>query len=514
MSTAQIEVLSFSEGAFFSALGNPHCSEEYVKEKRQARNLCAQLETKGCKALLIEPDYTDKEYMHDYCLYYARCHTDYPKRCKRLHFFSLESTDQAIADLSSGNLDSKESLVYLQSHYLGFVVARPLPSAIIGRTLLRVESDMNSNIHFPCLRVFEANVAGVEFNITTLPFQEQDTVVAACASVALWSSLSKVSELFETPLVPPASLTMSATRMVTHTRPYPNHGLKVEQICNAITSVGLEPEVIPIRSAHKMPILSLIYGYLQFGIPIVMAVKIEGNNPGLHAMTVSGFSKKESAQMEYKELIPMIGSHLDTLFVHDDQIGPFVPLSIYGPGSYNDFSYPVTFKGTWKDKRGNMLSIYPEYLIIPIYQKVRITFLDVYSWLTRMHPVLELFIPDKSNVYWSAELLSTKTLRHQLVNDKSILASIREKLLVQPLPRFMWRTVLKSHNRVLIDLIWDATGLARSLPLVCLEWSHQNLGRTFANLTGTDKESYLNHILTPQLCKCLKEGLTKQFYRL
>lgn len=46
------------------------------------------LEKLGAKTAIVEHQYIDRNFMDDYCGYYARCFNEYPKKCERIHFSS------------------------------------------------------------------------------------------------------------------------------------------------------------------------------------------------------------------------------------------------------------------------------------------------------------------------------------------------------------------------------------------------------------------------------------------
>jgi hypothetical protein len=118
-----------------------------------------------------------------------------------------------------------------QKSYLGFTVARPLPGAVIGRTALITYPNDGGRRHYTALRAYKANFFGIELQVQSLAFQEQDKALAACATVALWSCFHKASELFQTPAPTPAEITRAANRLVNQVRPLPSHGLEVHQMC-------------------------------------------------------------------------------------------------------------------------------------------------------------------------------------------------------------------------------------------------------------------------------------------
>ncbi len=157
------------------------------------------------QTLVVENDYTDGDYLDDFASYYVKCFRSYNRRCKRLHFFGQKFAEGEFRQLVQGELPPSEEEA-LKTSYLGFVVARPLPEAIIGRTLLATYPPDGSRRNYPCTRVYRANLFGVELSVMSLPFQEQDSVLAACATVALWSAFHKTAELFGTTTPTPVEI--------------------------------------------------------------------------------------------------------------------------------------------------------------------------------------------------------------------------------------------------------------------------------------------------------------------
>src|SRR5437773_987565 len=134
--TDAFEVLQFSSANLFRALSNEYCQPDEVAAQAQASYVHRYLYEIGAKTIVVEPNYTDGDYLEDFASYYVRCHEHYDRLCSRLHFFAEELTDETLRSLIQGNLSSEQTNSIRHS-YLGFVVARPLPSAIIGRTLLK-----------------------------------------------------------------------------------------------------------------------------------------------------------------------------------------------------------------------------------------------------------------------------------------------------------------------------------------------------------------------------------------
>ena len=195
----------------------------------------------GARTILAENYYIDHDYLDDYSEYYVRCFAPYRRTCVRLHFFDVPFTSVDFANLLTGE-ESALAHDILRESYLGFVVVKPLPASFVGRTCLRTYPTENTGRSFPIPREYEANLFGFKLAVTTLAFQEQDSVAAACATSALWAAFQGTGKLFQHTIPSPIQITKAATTLnSTNTRTLPNQGLTIEQMATAIRSLSLEP---------------------------------------------------------------------------------------------------------------------------------------------------------------------------------------------------------------------------------------------------------------------------------
>jgi hypothetical protein len=132
------KIYDFSAENLYEALSNKRCSSTEIANKKRAQYLYLYLKDLQAKTIIVEYDYTDRDYLDDFAAYYVRCFQSYERRCKRVHFFSTIINEVIIKNIIRNESSDGE----LCNSYLGFVVARPLPDAIIGRTVLKTyESD-------------------------------------------------------------------------------------------------------------------------------------------------------------------------------------------------------------------------------------------------------------------------------------------------------------------------------------------------------------------------------------
>jgi hypothetical protein len=274
--------------------------------------------------------------------------------------------------------------------------------------------------------------------------------------------------LFQSPVPTPAAITRAANQVADDRRPLPSHGLRIEQICNAIKYVGLEPEVI--RVSKTLPLASLLYGYLRFGVPVILVVEIKGQ--GLHAVALTGYSLRPIIQgkdepVGPRKLLPMVGRRIDEFYAHDDQTGPFSKLPITRPSS--DPRYPITFSGWKSPTRRKGYDFLPRAVVIPVYGKIRLTFVDIQIWLSRLSNIPRYL--RWKQIEWDIYLTRTNErkselrTKHELANDKDLV-----RLLVRQHPRFAWRSLLRVEGTPVLEVLADATDIERSFPFYEAIW--------------------------------------------
>jgi hypothetical protein len=504
LTTPRFTVAAFAPESLFQALSNKWCTESEVASQGRAKYLAGYLRDIGARSIVVEADYIDGDYLDDFASYYVRCFGEYERRCKRLHFFSSDLDESLCNKLFTGHSSPEEESA-VRNAYLGFVVARPLPSAIVGRTILRHYSDDNGRRHYTSVREYYANLFGLELSVRSLAFQEQDSVLAACATVALWCAFHQSAHLFGSAQPRPATITRAANGVQTPARSIPSHGLSIEQMCLAVRGIDLEPELIPAKS--NVPLLSLIYGHLKAGLPVVLAVEVEGR--GLHAITLAGFSLKKTRVWGQEvaggeKSIPMIGLRIDEFYGHDDQIGPFARLYVRPSAA----TYPVLFDGSWKDNAtGKVLALRPKAVLVPVYNKIRVSFLDAQKWLTRLTAVLRLMLnEDKSPMEWDLHLITTNAYKKLLKKRGHRDVQSRELLLRQH-PRFIWRALLRTGDAEALELLIDATDMARSFPIYEIIWHDAGLRRACKTILSTAALTELLHkTLTPRFFQALERS--------
>jgi len=235
-------------------------SEESVSSKSHPAYLDSYFTALKVRTIVAEPDYVDRDYLEDFASYYVRCYQPYERYCSRLHFFSKAFNETAFRQLLAG-ADAELTADALKGSYCGFIVIKPLPQTVFGRTCLKTYPAEDGRV-FPVTRSFAANLFGISLDIPdTLPFQEQDNVVAACATSALWSVLQGTAKEFQHAQLTPVEITRAATELLpAESRMIPNRGgLSTAMMAEAIRAVGLEPLTLNVPENDDVTLRAALY---------------------------------------------------------------------------------------------------------------------------------------------------------------------------------------------------------------------------------------------------------------
>jgi hypothetical protein len=483
---------------------------EDVQNKDHVKYLLRYLKDINCKSILVEHEYVDHDYLDDYASFYAKCFTPYRRFCRRAHFWK---TDIKQFDIEKAIIyQNEEILKILGDDYLGFLVIKPLPEALIGRTVLSRYDDEGGKRKIKTIRPYKVNLFGLQLEIESLAFQEQDTVMAACATTAIWSAFHKASHIFHTSIPTPSDITKSATKYIQTTRPIPTHGLNVEQMCYAISENGLTPEVQPINIDTS--INSLIYSYVSADIPVVLGYRIYGK-PLRHAVTVCGYRLEErpsnNSETNDPDLdINLIGRRISELYVHDDNLGPFSRLRCIDAGSIGQSSKinPRIFVRETDDDRNEGLTCIPEVVLTPIYHKIRLRFNDILGAIRLFAKYFDAVGINKidedhpDGIEWEIRLCDVKKYRKKIIDSNSIEKDIKKSILFRNMPKFLWIGSAMLGKKRLFSFIADATNVERSFYFIDFVCHYKGLKSLIASMIKTGD---------PNLSKAKEAGLPSAF---
>ncbi len=498
-----MELLQYSADNLAIALSNSYTSPSAVLNKDHFIYFSDYFGVDGlfAKNIIIESDYISKDYLHDYATYYAFCFENYPKFCKRVHFFSNEFTLEYFQNVLIG-VDNDNPDFW--SGYLGFIVVKPIPTKNIGYTVLKMyDSTDNNPRYFWGVRNYTIHLFGNVLTIQSLAFQEQDTVLAACATTAIWTMLNKASVDFHTILKSPSQITKDADNLsFDGSRLFPNKGLNLLQICQAIYNSGLESEIkqpdiiiqdvfrkTEIKVVSNIYVKKILNAYSPIGIPIILVISVPlGQNYGLHAITVSGYNQNAQQDIVPQDDISWMASNIIKFYAHDDQWGPFARVKFIDEG---------VIETPWTIFNRDELPSYVINMVVPVYPKVRISYEDIEVIVIGLDTILTLFFKDQilSDLVWDIKIDYSENLKTRL---KDAYLEPNEKLLLiqTSMPKYLWIASCYVSNFKIFDFTFDATDVNSGMfgkDVIC--YIEQDLKLKLVQFLETDRE-FLTDLFT------------------
>ncbi|MDR2472775.1 MAG: hypothetical protein LBD53_04315 [Tannerella sp.] len=468
----------------------------------------------GLFAVVIEHDYRDRQYLEDHSRYYSRCFKHYSRRCARLHFFignnEIAFDKPTFESYVLGSLDENE-VKNVESTYAGFVTIKPIPKRVFGKTCVKTfpqEGKYGSTRHYTTIRPYKITLFGRDLTINSVAFQEQDHQVFACATAALWHTFQVTSKLFKHLVPSPYEITVQATGMK-RAGQAGREGLTSEQIVNALSKHDMTPLVLELHT--KSELQATVNAYLKAKIPIIIGGTIfEKHENGQfqdtkerHAITALGYNKKEEDTeiVEYVFLNSMQPSNqiafysksalIEKIYVHDDQIGAFVSLTIEEGIKDNDGNIKLLDKNnketsekhiilTCKDRPNTIMG--ELLLIIPLYHKIRLPFKTIINEIiASLNTECGYNSPDLTvKAQWDIYLTSIDQFRKTIVQRRKdniynfkkdegedFTNEILLPILTSSLPKYIWAAdcywyddeTAKSKYKLEYSLYFDATDM-------------------------------------------------------
>ena len=436
--------------------------------------------------LVFEYKYVDQGYLDDHAEFYVRCFSPYERMCIRVHFFkdvSMEDLEfDKLFDKSIREIREFEEYLAKNKLYLGFIVIKRIPDVFFGRTCLATypekvgnEKTKQNESRFYLTKNNPVCLFGLELNIKSIPYQEQDLTVSCCATNAIWSALHQTSEYFTNWAPALVDITKFATsKLSSPGRALPNRGLNLIQICDAINAVGLDSEVLNFEDDEFIDIEDLkgpLYAYLTADIPVIMSLwlvtpyKKKLKDKGRHAVTITGYRKDNNIIPESITGFLSSASCLRKLYAHDDQIGPYARMEIKE-------DHLAT---SWEDDDGSYLAI-PMAIVMPVDKLIRIRHSDIKPGIEYFDYIFEECVRPKINesnpidetkidrLIWDIYLTDVTSLKNDILEDEIIDPSLRKELLFTNMPKYIWVAIGRSNDCPIIKILFDAT-----------DFSHGNL---------------------------------------
>jgi len=518
-------VLQYSVSALKKVLvENTKASEQTIDEKLHSVYFQNYFDELKAKTFILESEYIDHDFLEDFSNYYVKCFRKYKRKCVRLHFFAQQFSESDFEKFLNGTMSTLTEN-FLQESYIGFIVVKCLPRTIFGRTCLKTYDSDNGRRYFPPVREYEANLFGIQLRVESLAYQEQDSVVAACATSALWSVFHSTGRLFQHPILSPVEISESACASIPlETRYFPNHGLNPVQMAQAIRAIGLEP--ILIKAENQNILRAAAYSYLRCKIPMILGLQMidvsgiqSGAAPqflGLHAVALTGFSLGKTDPIPFGQTgFLSTASKIDKLYSHDDQVGPFSRMVLeHDQLLVGNGQNVTTIFTSWKGADNEIGSIraVPTILSIPVYHKIRIPFNIIQETIIGFDEIVEKFRTSgtfkfNQRLHWDIHLTTVNEVKSGMLSSSKWRNRLRLQVLMESMPRFIWRATAFCGDDYVLDLLFDATDLEQSSFLVNAVGYHEAF---YNSLMSLAHEPNLPPVLKSQQISRILEWFAEQ----
>lgn len=474
-------VLPYSPAAFCELLAAaPGNTVASIRSKLHAVYFEEYFAKLSARTIVVEADYVDHDFLEDFAAYYVRCFQSYSRHCSRLHFFNETFDQETFLRLFDDHEGIRETL---QRSYLGFLVVRPLPQRVVGRTCLATYP-LEEGREFPTARPYEANLFGLALQVQTIAFQEQDRAVAACATSALWSVFHGTGFRFHHRIPSPAEITKRATASnPLETRAFPaGDGLMFVQMADAVRSCELEPLWFSYTEPYFLR--ATIYAYLNGGISLLLNGDIhprgnldEGSELGVHAVAITGYQRSNTPAAPESDGFRLASSRMTKLYCHDDGVGPFARM-VFEDANGEDRAVLSTSQAASNAEIGSRVFL-PNAILVSLYHKIRVPFLRIHQEIRAFDNYLVALdleskaIPGEevgllaSTLEWDIRLITVNDYKTDCLTRANI--ERRQAVLESALPRYLWLARALHDDGTGFDLLFDATGL--ELSNLCLGWT-------------------------------------------
>ena len=440
----------------------------------------------GAQSVLEEPEYFDRDYLSEFQAFYSTSARGYTNLCRRVHFFARRLTRDELVSAASDEPGARD---VLQRDYLGFVVIRPIKAAPLGRVVARWYPDAQPNtprIVTPA-RDYVCHVAGVPLNVYGLAWQQQDSAVGACATVALWTLLHS-SAFDDAHAIPTtADITRFAHRTASlGARVFPSQGLSPGQMLEAIKEAGLAPLVLAGDKTKdgksyfsRERFASSCASLIRSGYPVILAGEIRGH--GGHAICAVGF--REAAAV-----IPGTGRYefhdarVERLYVNDDNIGPNARFTITAPAPDNyvvlERAAPKPAAHPYPDPTYPHPAFIPQFIVAAVHEGLRTSPDALHREALKAASVLASAIAQQPPPQGHGITLTTRLMKlpayyrelgERLVGARAALGRARLGLAEQAPPMSLHVGVVRlaEGSSPHVDVLYDTTDSDRNLHAFC-----------------------------------------------
>jgi len=411
--------------------------------------------------VFIESPYVDKVYRDSYYNYFSSKLNHNIKDCIRISLFKSE--------IEFNDFRNNEGINDLKDKFLGFIVIRPTPPAIIGRSVISPDAFK----HYPfqnCQINVNISVNSVKMCVNGFPHSSQDTETITCAETVIWACLEYFGTKYsDYKTILPSQITNVLSK-VAFERQLPSGGLNVLQISSALKEFGFGSKIYSAFE-HKCDFPVILSTYIESGIPLIVILhKSNGSGHAVLWMGHENFKDLDFDQLDTKK------KYLNNITVYDLDCIEKKYVVI-------DDNYPpyqiATFDEPCKYYSNTAFHAYKvEYIVVPLYSKIYLEAFEAKKFIYDLISLSPWKMPDGISVALRFYLSSTRSFKDWVALKSEMQEDLREIILSIAMPKFIWVAELGSKDSFKREkakgiIILDATGANRRdlKPLIIAAYS-------------------------------------------
>lgn len=362
--------------------------------------------------IIVEFPYRDFDFSSTYSMFYTKKHKRVSRESLRLHFFGDKIQ---------------------QASYYGFMTLRPSLVEQRGRSHISPKAIKKPESIYIVTNTVTAHLFGQVLNVESFPWMAQETDIAVCAHVAVWSIINYYATKY--PRYRNFSIAEIASEVPGYLgRTIPSEGLNLLQISTLLTKAGFYPLFLKKDSQNPEAFFQAVYAYIESGIPLVGAMTKKE-----HAIAIIGHGPlKNKFSSISKDTFQWSVDCIDSFIISDDNTLPLT--SITRQKSENNYCFEDL-----------------DYILIPLYEKMYLNANVVIERIRYLIKAEGLDIPQKA--VCRPYLTSTRSLKKQAFANKSMNDNLKNILLRLPTPQFVWCADFmlaedcfsKTYSRIIID---------------------------------------------------------------
>ena len=273
----------------------------------------------------------------------------------------------------------------------------------------------------------------------------------------------------------PAQITMRASQYaLPFGRAMPSDGLSLDQMCQAVRSLGFAPNLF--RAGSFEVSRGLLYSAVLSGISPVLIIELLSQGGIRHAVAVAGMKVDQSSRARNR--VDDQARQLAGLYVHDDRAGPYLRAEIRR--SSKDLLL-LHIPHRFGDPEDWLLT----HILIPMHNKIRLSFAELgraaIKVVTEIHIYRESVLEaPRTTVSWQSWINRPQSyVESMLAGDHGGNHKLVEKLCSSvPFSRYLGIVEVEANDFDPIHIILDTTSTERNLNCLAVVQTSNSRGNT------------------------------------